>query len=97
LQDDRLEFVAGDVGAMVDAADEIRRRQYSHLVDQYNALLAVARNLQSQLLAVKMQDSQQRSVRNALILYQLMPRYNQPQRINLQIVDCNRLPALCVH
>jgi len=66
-------------------------------VDQYDALLVVARNLQSQLLAVQMQDAQQRRVSNALTLYQLMPRSVSPQTINLQIVDCNRLPALCVH
>jgi hypothetical protein len=66
-------------------------------VDQYNALLAVARSLQSQLLAVQMQDAQQRRVSDALTLYQLIPRSMPPQTINLQIVDCNRLPALCVH
>jgi hypothetical protein len=97
LKEDSAERAYADVGAMIDATDEIRRRQISRLADQYNALLAVARNLQTQLLAVQRQDAQNHRVRNALELYQLMPKYTPPQTINIQVTDCTKLPALCVH
>ncbi len=97
LQEDHHEFVIAAVAAMVDANAEIHRREYNRLVEQYSALLVVARDLQRQLLTVQKQAAQQQRVSNALALYQLMPKYAPPQTINLQISDCTRLPALCAH
>ena len=66
----------------------------SRLTDQYNSLLSVAQTLQAQLNTA---TSRQQRINNALALYSLMPKYTPPQTINLQVTNCNVLPALCVH
>jgi hypothetical protein len=43
------------------------------------------------------QIGQANRVSNALALYNAMPKYTPPQQINIQVSDCTRLPALCVH
>jgi hypothetical protein len=92
------------IGAMVDAQIEMDRRQYDELVDRYNqlvekhnALLAVTRSFASQLAATQSDLARQRRINNVLTIYQLMPKYAPPQTINIQVTDCTRLPALCVH
>ena len=66
----------------------------SRLTDKYNSLLSVAQTLQAQLNAAA---SRQQRINNALALYSLMPKYTPPQTINLQVTNCNVLPALCAH
>ena len=66
----------------------------SRLTDKYNSLLSVAQTLQAQLSAA---TSRQQHVNNALALYSLMPKYTPPQTIDLQVTNCNVLPASCVH
>ncbi len=65
---------------------------YSTLVQKYNSLLEVAQNLDAQLRAA---NSRQQRFNNALALYNSMPKYTPPQQI--QVINCNALPALCVH
>ncbi len=104
LSDSTAGFVYADIAAIVDAQIEMDRRQYDELVDRYNqlvekhnALLAVTRSLASQLAATQSDLARQQRINNALTIYQLMPKYTPPQRINIQVTDCTRLPALCVH
>ena len=104
LSDNMHDFVIADIGAMVDAQVELDRRQYDGLVEKYNelvekhnALLAVTRNFASQLAAAQSDLARQQPINNALAIYQLMPKYTPPQTINIQVTDCTRLPALCVH
>lgn len=66
----------------------------SKLTDSYNSLLSTAKTLQLQLDAA---TSRQQRINNALALYSLMPKYTPPQTINLQVTNCNLLPALCIH
>jgi uncharacterized protein YlxW (UPF0749 family) len=66
----------------------------SKLTDRYNSLLSTAQTLQLQLNAA---TSRQQRVNNALALYSLMPKYTPPQTVNVQVTNCNLLPALCVH
>jgi hypothetical protein len=67
------------------------------LVEKHNALLAVTRSFASQLAATQSDLARQRRINNVLTIYQLMPKYAPPQTINIQVTDCTRLPALCVH
>jgi len=104
LSDNMHDFVIADIGAMVDAQVELDRRQYDGLVEKYNelvekhnALLAVTRNFASQLAAAQLDLARQQRINNALAIYQLIPKYTPPQTINIQVTDCTRLPALCVH
>ena len=66
----------------------------SGLTDKYNSLLSIAQTLQAQLNAA---TSRQQRINNALALYSLMPKYTPPQTSNLQVTNCNVLPALCAH
>lgn len=68
---------------------------YGSLVDQYNGLLQRAND---QLSAANAQLSRRNQLSNALAMYGLMPRYNPPQRIDLNVTfsDCTKYPALCV-
>jgi hypothetical protein len=104
INDNTQEFLIADIGAMVDAQAEVHRREYNELVDRYNALiekhnalLTVTRSFASQLSATQTELVRQQQINNALSIYQLMPKYNPPQTINIQVTDCTRLPALCVH
>lgn len=104
LSDSRASFVYADIGAMVDGQIEMDRRQndelvdrYNQLVEKHNALLAVTRGFASQLAATQSDLARQQRINNALTIYQLMPKYTPPQTINIQVTDCTRLPALCVH
>jgi hypothetical protein len=81
----------------------------STTVDKYNTLLVDYRNYvkatdasiarlsggayQQQL----QQQQQQQRLNNAIALYNLMPKYTPPQVIQLQVSDCSKTPALCVH
>jgi|SRR5882724_7230758 len=67
---------------------------YNSLVLKYNSLLSAAQTLQFQLNAA---NSRQQRINNALAIYSAMPKYTPPQTINLQVTNCNALPALCVH
>lgn len=80
------------------------------LTEKYNSLLAVAKNNaeQASLLVQQMASqlnyqsqqnafAQQMRLANALALYNAMPKYAPPQQININISDCTKLPALCVH
>lgn len=66
---------------------------HGELVDRYNRLLQAARD--QALDNANMARSRQ--MMNALAIYNAMPKYAPPQTINLQVSDCTRLPALCVH
>ena len=81
----------------------------STTVDKYNTLMADYRNYvkatdasiarlsggvyQQQL----QQQQQQQRLNNAIAFYNMMPKYTPPQVIQLQISDCSKTPALCVH
>lgn len=105
LPENRLGFLLADVGAMVDAQAEMDRRQYDQLVEKYNALiekhntlLAFTRELASQLATARWDLAHQQQINNTLTTYQLMPKYTPPPpTVNIQITDCTRTPALCVH
>jgi hypothetical protein len=57
--------------------------EWPHYVNRMNIQLA--------------QIGQANRVANALAIYQMLPRYTPPQTINVNVSDCTRLPALCVH
>lgn len=105
LQENVQEFVIADAAAMVDTQAELDRREYNEVVDRYNALiekhnalLAMTRSLASQLAAARSDiAAQQQRIKNALTIYEFMPKYTPPQTLNIQVIDCARLPALCVH
>jgi chromosome segregation ATPase len=77
------------------------QNDYGALVDKYNRLLDLARSQNDQLqaanAAVDRSNSRQQRVNNALAIYSAMPKYQPPQTLNLQVTNCNALPALCVH
>ncbi len=64
------------------------------LVEKYNNLLGIAQSMQAQL---NYANSRQQRFQNALALYSAMPKYTPPQAINVQVTNCNLLPALCTH
>ena len=104
LNDNKAGFVYADIGAMVDTQIESDRRQYGELIDRhnqlvekYNALLAVTRNYASQLAATQLEVARQAKINNALTIYQMMPKFTPPPSSTIQVADCTRLPALCVH
>jgi len=78
--------------AIVYPAANKLQSDYGALVQRYNSLLDVAQNLDAQLRAA---NSRQQRFNNALALYNSMPKYTPPQQI--QITNCNALPALCIH
>jgi chromosome segregation ATPase len=78
--------------AVVYPAANKLQSDYGSLVQKYNSLLEVAQNLDAQLRAA---NSRQQRFNNALALYNSMPKYTPPQQI--QVTNCNALPALCVH
>jgi hypothetical protein len=100
------DWVAADIGAMVDAQEELNRRQYNELVERYNvlvekhnALLTMTRSLASQLAATQIDLTRQQRINRALTIYEFMPKYTPPQTVNMniQVTDCTKLPALCIH
>lgn len=104
LPENMHDFVYADYGAAVDALAESNRREYNELVEKYNAvvekhnaLLAVTRNFASQLAATQSDLASQQRINRSLTIYELMPRYTPPPTVNIQVTDCTRLPALCVH
>lgn len=67
-------------------------KQYAELVEKYNDLLQRANsviNTQNARLA------RQQQVNNALAIYGALPK--QPQTVNVNVSDCSKYPALCVH
>jgi hypothetical protein len=66
----------------------------SAMVQKYNSLLAIAQNQQAQL---DVANSRQQRVNNALAFYNVMPKYQPPQTVNVQVTNCTTSPALCVH
>jgi hypothetical protein len=62
--------------------------------DRYNALLLQANNLVEQQNA---RLARQQRVNNALAVYNAMPKYQPPQTVNVNVTDCTKLPALCIH
>jgi hypothetical protein len=90
-------IIAADIEKNVNEGVGIIRtlaEDNSRLTDKYNSLLSVAQTLQAQLNAA---TSRQQRINNALALYSLMPKYTPPQTSNLQVTNCNVLPALCAH
>jgi hypothetical protein len=67
---------------------------YNLLVDKYNATLNQANNVINQQNAVL---AQRQRVANALAAYGVMQQYNRPQTLNVNVTDCTKLPALCIH
>jgi chromosome segregation ATPase len=80
--------------AVVYPAASKLQSDYGSLVQKYNSLLDVAQNLDAQLRAA---NSRQQRFNNALALYNAMPKYTPPQQLQIQLTNCNALPALCVH
>jgi hypothetical protein len=67
------------------------------VVQKYNALLSDYKDYVTRVGIQLAQIGQANRVSNALALYNAMPKYTPPQQINIQVSDCTRLPALCVH
>jgi len=90
-------IIAADIEKNVNEGVGIIRtlaEDNSRLTDKYNSLPPVAQTLQAKLNAA---TSRQQRINNALALYSLMPKYTPPQTSNLQVTNCNVLPALCAH
>lgn len=107
-QTDRLSKVSG--GEALDSAIaieknhnqliEIARQVIEHdsmATNKYNALLADYKDYVDRVGIQLAQMRQQNRVSNALALYNLMPKYQPPQTFNVNVTDCTKLPALCVH
>jgi chromosome segregation ATPase len=77
------------------------QNDYNALIEKYNRLLDLAKSQNEQLqaanAAVDRSNSRQQRFNNALAIYSAMPKYQPPQTLNLQVTNCNALPALCVH
>jgi hypothetical protein len=67
---------------------------YNALSDKYNNVVMQANN---SIVEANNRLARQQRIANAFALYNAMPRYNPPQTINLNVADCTKLPALCVH
>ncbi len=65
-------------------------------VDKYNALLADYKDYVTRVGIQLAQIGQYNRVNNALSLYQLMQK-PATQNINVNVTDCTKLPALCIH
>jgi hypothetical protein len=68
----------------------------SEAVDKYNALLADYKDYVTRVGIQFAQIGQYNRVNNALSLYQMMQKPTT-QTINVNVTDCTKLPALCVH
>jgi chromosome segregation ATPase len=64
------------------------------MTDKYNSLLQRAN---AALNDANSRLARQNRISNALAMYSLMPKYSPPQTLNLNVTNCNALPALCVH
>ena len=69
----------------------------STAVAKYNALLSDYQDYVNRMNIRFAQIGQENRAANALAIYQMLPRYTPPQTINVNVSDCTRLPALCVH
>jgi hypothetical protein len=69
----------------------------STVVAKYNAMLSDYQDYVNRTNIQLAQIGQANRVANALAIYQMLPRYTPPQTINVNVSDCTRLPALCVH
>lgn len=77
----------------IELQEEYKKLSAAHdsLVSQYNNLLSQANTL---LQTANARLARQQQIYNALAIYSLMPKYQPPIRV--QVMDCTRLPALCV-
>lgn len=89
----RLDTLFKDVNAMV--------KHDSDVVEKYNALLGdykqYVHDVSNRMSTADAAYESQRRMNNAMAIYSLMPKYNPPQTINLNITNCTALPALCAH
>jgi len=67
------------------------------VVRRYNALLADYKDYVTRVGIQLAAIGQANRVSNALALYNAMPKYSPPQQVNVQVTDCSKTPALCVH
>jgi hypothetical protein len=67
------------------------------VVRKYNALLSDYKDYVSRVGIQLAAIGQANRVSNALALYNALPKYTPPQQVNVQIMNCTALPALCVH
>jgi hypothetical protein len=71
------------------------------LANKYNYLLAEAkqqlRDADEKLERVNRDLNHSNQRANFLAMYSLMPKYQPPPTINLNVTDCTRFPALCIH
>lgn len=67
------------------------------IVQKYNALLSDYKDYVTRVGIELAQIGQANRISNALALYNAMPKYTPPQTVNVQIMNCTALPALCVH
>jgi len=96
-KDAELRAAALDVLGYTSRLDAEYRRMltdYNHLIDHYNSAL---REANSAIQEANSRLAYQQRVNNALAIYQLMPRYQPPQTFNINVTDCSKYPALCIH
>lgn len=93
-----------DLGASIEAAQSniitftLKLKEHdATAVDKYNALLGDYKDYVNRVGIQLAEIGRQNRVNNALALYGLMPKYNPPQTLNLNVTDCTKFPALCVH
>ncbi len=71
----------------------------SDAVEKYNSLLSeykdYVQRVSIQLTELGAESAYQQRVNRSLRLYQMMPKYNAPQSINIDVRNCTALPALC--
>jgi hypothetical protein len=78
----------------LDVAYKTAVEANTNLTDKYNALLQQA-NAAIQTANARL--AKQQRINNALAMYGMMPKYNPPQTLNVNVTDCSKTPALCVH
>lgn len=66
-------------------------------VGKYNSLLSDYKDYVNRVGIQLQQENRSNRISNALALYQMLPHYSPPQTINLNVTDCSKFPALCVH
>jgi hypothetical protein len=68
------------------------RKEHEDLIAQYDKTLEQAK---WDIQAANARLAQSRRINSNLAILGLMPNYNPPQTINLNVSDCTKLPALC--
>jgi hypothetical protein len=88
--------IESEQGKLINFALKVSEHD-SLAVEKYNALLADYKDYVTRVGIQLAQIGQANRVNNALAIYQTLPRYTPPQNVNVNVTDCTKLPALCVH